>query len=277
MKNKREELQTRAQQEDATPDELLSPEQLARKRNRERKRKHRAEQKDAKATAEQGAAQKAMEAQMTIQEWWNFNRSKLTEEQNAELAKRQETVLDTVYWMQGWIQGTYNVDPSETDYYVGLVEGTADLDVDIRKYGTTYAFETLYQHTEQYRESASFRDNVRGYGPRVFHGKNATEIWLTTGLLVAVPSQKVCDFHVKLKPKVEVPTYAVMECTVCKSIASRTNVPQHIADDYRRLQIPYRCGICRGQQTTQMNRATEYNEVVKKPSIFDQFGRMKGI
>ena len=270
MKNKREELQTRAQQEDATPDELLSPEQLARKRDRERKRKQRAGQKDAKAATQQRAA----ESSMSIQEWWDSNRSKLTEAENAELLERHERVLDELYWMEQQISGTYDPLPEE---YVSVEEGRADLEADIKKHGTVYCFETLQQHAEQYRTSASLRANVHTYGPDVFHGKTATEIWLTTGLLVAVPSRKVCDFHTKTAPKAEIPTYAVLECAVCKTIASRTNVPQHIADDYRRLQIPYKCGVCRNQQTAQMNRANEYNEVVKKPSIFDQFGHIKDI
>jgi hypothetical protein len=211
---------------------------------------------------------------MTIQEWWNFNRSKLTDAENAELLERQERVLDQLYWMEQQISGTYDPLPEE---YVSVEEGRADLEADIKKHGTVYCFETLQQHAEQYRTSASLRANVHTYGPLVFEGKNATEVWLTMGLLVAVPSQKVCDFHTKTAPKAEIPTYAVLECAVCKSIASRTNVPKTIADAYRALNITYKCGVCRGQQTAQMNRATKYNEVVKKPSIFDQFGRIKDI
>jgi hypothetical protein len=159
----------------------------ARKRNERSKVKQQKEQ----------SAQSTAETQMPTQEWWNLNRSKLTEAQNAELAARQETVLDTLHWMQAWTKGTYNVDPSATDYYVGLEEGTADMEADIAKFDATYCFDTASMHTEIFRTSPTFRETIKDYGRAIFNGENATEIWLKYGYLVAVPSQLACDLGMK--------------------------------------------------------------------------------
>ena len=162
---------------------------------------------------------------------------------------RQEAVFDTLFWMKQNTDGTYDVSPDDAECYVSLKEGVADLEADIAKFGTMYCYESLHTHSEIYRKSESFRANVKKYGHPIFQGKNATEIWLTTGILVALPSQKACDFRRlnQITASAEAPQYVVLECQ-CGSIASRTTVTKSIADGYKRLGVEFKCGVCKDKE-----------------------------
>jgi hypothetical protein len=85
-------------------------------------------------------------------------------------------------------------------------------------------------------------------------------------------NKSIDEFPPRVSRKFE---YEVLECTSCKSIASRTTVPLSIADDYRRLNIPYKCSVCVGQQQTHMERQVGYTRAVKEPTLYDKFGRFK--
>jgi hypothetical protein len=242
-----------------------------------RKRKQRSHEKERQ---EQAAAEKA-QLSMTTQEWWNFNRAKLTEAQNAELGKRQESVLDTVFWMQAWIDGTYDVDPNDANFYVGLEEGTADIEADIRKFDTTYGYEAQQQLVERIRETAEFRQYVKTLGRPIFNGENATEIWLRYNYLVAIPSQLACDFRMKTQhPVPAVKSYTKMICTTrdCPNRLLPDVLPTEIADGYAAQGKPYLCHRCRDVEQKSRAQATisvEYRRPAGPKDIYDSWGRVK--
>ena len=111
-------------------------------------------------------------------------------------------MLDTLFWMEQWETRTYDIPPNDR-LYLGVEKGTADMEADISQFDTTYCFETPETHAELFRTSPTFRENLKDYGRPLFNDENATEVWLRYGYLVAIPSQRACDFRMATQPKAE--------------------------------------------------------------------------
>jgi hypothetical protein len=50
----------------------------------------------------------------TIKDFWNESLKTADPAKLAEWEERQERVLDTLHWMESWVNGTYNVSPDDT-------------------------------------------------------------------------------------------------------------------------------------------------------------------
>jgi len=77
----------------------------------------------------------SMSGAETIQQFWAESLKLADAQKLAEWRERQECVFDTLHWMESWMDGTYNIHPSETEYYVGIEEGDEDLRRDIAEFG----------------------------------------------------------------------------------------------------------------------------------------------
>jgi hypothetical protein len=157
-----------------------------------RKRKQREKEKQEK--------KKEKESQLPLAEWQEANRKELSKDQNAELAQRHEEVLDQIHWLKAWINDTYNVDPSETDFYVGLEEGIEDMERDVKQYGVLLGYDVLSNLVRAYRKDSEYRANLKNtkmWGELIFNEENADEIWIKYGYLAAIPSQMTCDIRMK--------------------------------------------------------------------------------
>jgi hypothetical protein len=119
----REETLARAAQEDQTPKESLTSEQLKRKYNREKKRKERNSKRKEKA------ASTALEEH----EWWNGNRSALSSEDFEVMFAQDGRVRDQLYWMDHGYKAT-----AEDIVYISLEEGVAELVEFVKKHGVAH-------------------------------------------------------------------------------------------------------------------------------------------
>jgi hypothetical protein len=237
-------------------------------RGRRAKIKAKAEAAVAKTKAEQDAL-----ISMPTQDWWSSNRATLTEEERHHLHELDEATLDQIHWMLAQWPGSTYLDPSD-QYYVGLEEGTADMEDHVRKYGVTYFFNLPDQGSESFRRGGEFRERIRTWGQEIFHGMNATELWLKYGYLVAVPSQLRCDFYTATQKKAPTQQYVTLECSQCHTLASRRSVPVEIAVSYEKLKKPFLCHRCLEKE----NGARTVTGLVPATSvdtIFDVYHRVK--
>jgi hypothetical protein len=192
--------------EDSAPLESLTPEQQKRRYQRAAKRKERA--KKAEANAEAKAAKleaeiRAADSKLTIQKFWERNRDRLDETTRAQYVTLHEQVLDQLCWMWDQMHGTYDVKPEEVDFYVSLEEGYDELKAFVAEHGDDlYAYDLYHtdgygaknydrpnlQTVECYKDDWTFRESCAGMSL-------SSRIFLTTGLLTAMPNRFVSDFH----------------------------------------------------------------------------------
>ena len=171
QKASRDELLTRAAQEDQTPEELLTPEQAKRKRDREKKRK----QRDAKRK------EKAASTARDEREWWNGNRAALKQEELAELKEQDAHIRDVLFSMKTIVD--VQLDPE----LVGIVVEFVKENPCPRLW---YISKTGLQpdwSEQQYWRSAEVM------GMLIAEGK-PTEVYARYGLLIGLPDYRVSEF-----------------------------------------------------------------------------------
>ena len=220
--------------EDNADPATLTPEQLRRRRSRERKRASRETAKSEKEAAKQAAS----EINLPINEWRALNLSRLTAYQRDVLTSYSEEIEDTLYWLDQNVRGKYRPEPKN---FVSLWEGLADIERQVQTFGLTYQTKTFDKSSEKYRASAEFRKEVHGYDEAIFDGKNATEWYLLTGLVVALPSEVGEYFTVPFLDRTQgAMKYERAECSCGKSIS----FPAFLCEALRSLKLPFRCNPC---------------------------------
>jgi len=171
MKNNRDELLARAAQEDQTPEELLTPEQAKRKRDREKKRKERAREQFEK-TASIAASE---------HEWWAGNRASLKAEELAELKERDAHIRDVLFSMKTIVD--VQLDPELVGIVVEFVRENLCPHLG-------YISKTGLQpdwSEQQYWRSAETMVML------IEEGK-PTEVYARYGLLIGLPDYRVSEF-----------------------------------------------------------------------------------
>lgn len=165
-----------------------TPETCKTCRDTERKRAQRSQEKEEKA--------KKAKNRLPISEWQEDNRRQLGKDHREELEERQERVLDQIHWLKAQIDGTYNVTPDETDYFVNFADGMLDVQDDVNQYGVLHTLDIGAEFINEYRRNPEFRASFKNinsaWGSPIFHGENADEIWIRYGYLTAIPSNLVC-------------------------------------------------------------------------------------
>ncbi len=179
QKASREELLVRAQQEDATPDELLTLEQAKRKRDREKKRKQREAERKVKAAS----------TALDEREWWNGNRETLKPEELAGMLAQHERVHDLLDWMELCGHENEGLD------FVSVEETTADVVEFVKEHGVArlgYVSKTDLPpdwSTRQYWRDAELLEKVE-------NENSQTAQYVKFGLLPALPDWRVERFLV---------------------------------------------------------------------------------
>jgi hypothetical protein len=226
---------------------------------RQRKRDQRARDKAEKET------QAAMSQAETIKDFWNESLKTADPAKLAEWEERQERVLDTLHWMESWVNGTYNVSPDDTLCYVGLEEGIADLEADVAKHGLTIIEVTLIPF---------WKPEEKDFFQRVVNRSGPTEVFIRYGIIVGIPEHRYGVFHEKFiqKPKALTSYASTLSC-LC---GATTSVSIETAREYARRQ--YRCQRCLDKEV--VSRAAvakalsvEYNR--PENTIYDSWGRVK--
>lgn len=172
--------------------DAIQAKQKARERDAERKRNERKAKKEAKSKAklEKELRQQGKVPFVSTRDWWTQNRATLTEAQRQELAARQEATLDTLYWAEAWIKGTYDVSPDDDECYVGLELGAEMLQEDVAKFGKVNYYSTTAMFAQELRTDPDFVQIVRSYSHAYPNWTiNATEISLRYGYLVGIPAE----------------------------------------------------------------------------------------
>jgi hypothetical protein len=279
MKPLTPEQQAQITYEDSTPDDQLTPRELKRKRNRAVKRKTRETEKQEKASqkqneaawkvqlkqrAEHEARDKVLDGLDDHHAFWALQRESLTAEQKAEYERVHEEMADWSLIMDSYNKGTDGTRPQDL---ADTIEEVKQLML------TTYTapVELLLIPKFWTREwSAVFN--------RVAEQSEAARVFANYGYLLGPMANVYQTFRQKfITPRIpiNVPSYVVMECTVCQKIGSRTNVLESIANAYKALNKPYKCGNCITSETNHMNAVVGYQSVVSKSTPFDKFGRVK--
>jgi len=178
-KSSREALLVRAQQEDATPDELLDAEQMKRKRDREKKRKQRVGEKQEKAAS----------TSETENEWWESNRTTLAPETRETMKEQDAHIRDVLLSMKTVID-VQQLDPELIQIVVDLVteHGTAHLGCITRDPDIPADWSTgVFHGYAKYWQDTTLLSKLVAEGP-------ATERYVKFGLLSGLPDWRVVEF-----------------------------------------------------------------------------------
>jgi hypothetical protein len=173
-KASRDELLARAAQEDATPEESLTPEQLKRKRDRDKKRKQRDGERKEKAASRT----------VTEREWWDGNRSTLSFKELTAMQAQDQRVNDLLDSME--LAGE---DPD----FLNVEEITADLLAFVKEHGATHLGYVSKNDlppgwpSRQYWRDADLMDKLTAENSQ-------TEQYVRYGLLAALPDWRVVQF-----------------------------------------------------------------------------------
>jgi hypothetical protein len=155
---------------------LQTPQQIATAEARERER-----QRGIARRAEKKVLDSMSEAE-DIQQFWAESLKLADAQKLAEWRERQECVLDTMHWMESWMSGTYNVSPSETEYYVGIEEGDEDLRRDIAEHGECGATPILW--VGKFWQDPNLLAQLTS-------GETPSAIFAKFGILTALPDLRV--------------------------------------------------------------------------------------
>jgi hypothetical protein len=187
--------------EDSAPFESLTKEQQKRRYQREAKRKERKGKNALKAEAN---AAKALEdfrtrdSKLTLGQFWNRNRNQLPEDTRAQYVILHEQVLDQLAWMWDNLYGTYDVKPEEEDFYISLEEGFADMEAFVKEHDILYRY-SLSDATNYDRPDwvnlFVYKNDEYGAREQAKQENLATRIWLSCGLLTALPWEFVDKFR----------------------------------------------------------------------------------
>lgn len=218
--------------------------------------------------------EKSVDASETVEQFWQVQRAALERSDPGKLAEwqaRQEVVLDHVHWVRHQLDGSYNdpasphyCDPNDPTVYVGLAEGTADLEDDIGEHGIC--------QTEILALGQFWRD-AELYASLLRDG-DADSIFAQYGLLTAVPGHIHHEFQKFItrnsepsKTAVSYDKWTTIQC-VC---GKKEPIAQPISDDYRNKGIRYLCSPCRESENN--SRAIARGQISQR--IYDGFGRIK--
>jgi hypothetical protein len=252
-------------------DKIITPEEQAafREKDRQRKREERARKK----LEDAAAATQAEQAQAdTLQEFWAASITTADQKKLTGWKERQEEVFDTLHWMNQVMDGTYNVDPSETEYYVGIEEGDEDIERMVRDYGEVAAITLLLGKFWQNPELLT----------ELTKDENPTAIFLKYGILVGLPEvrlRKWDEFIKARRPSQQLTHvmqntffYATIKCTGCD--APPTSVSVTTAEAYRRSNN-FLCQNCLDKRA----KARDFSQggTLHENVIFDSWGRVRDI
>jgi hypothetical protein len=233
-----------------TPEQVLglTPEQIAEAEARERERLR------GIARRKEARAEKEVDSIESCEQLWAMNRKLLPEAELSALLEKQERVWDQLHWLESVMDGTYNVDPSDTECYVSIEEGAADLFEIVKANGTVMMEVVLI---DQYWKNADLYQR--------FEGNDPTSIFARTGLVIATPGHKLHQFQQFLSQRATQTTtplatngYTTMKCTTCHLLSGVEAVPQSIADRHHELGIKFQCGGCRTIESKTRAQSTLY-------------------
>lgn len=145
-----------------------------------------------KRVANEKAAQAASDSTQTLDAFWKAQRSLVSRETLAPMLARQERVLDSLHWLKAQLDGTYDVDPNEAEFYVSFEEGAADIIRDYETFGfcqTEISWNEFWRNPELLQMLTSRND--------------ATATYARYGIITAVPSHHYHVFQKHLKQKVQ--------------------------------------------------------------------------
>jgi hypothetical protein len=237
---------------------LQTPQQIATAEARERERlrgiARRAEKKvlDSMSEAED------------IQQFWAESLKLADAQKLAEWRERQECVLDTMHWMESWMSGTYNVSPSETEYYVGIEEGDEDLRRDIAEHGVCGATPVLL--VGKFWQDSALLAQLTNSERRVAGGSGMpSAIFAKFGILTALPDLRVHQWEqfmarhrAATSPATPPPPGNGYTTLRCKCGSQPEAMQQSIADRYRELGQEFFCSRCRDLERKSRAESTLY-------------------
>jgi hypothetical protein len=259
--------------------ELTADQILERKaKDAERKRE---ERKKAREDKQRVTAEKKAGEATSFPEYWEQQRTKLTQAQRDEYEARQEKIFDMLYWMQQVMDGTYNVSPTDAEYFVGIEEGDDDIKRMVREYGEAFATAVLL--LPYWQEPHTLAQLTKG-------GENhPTTIFAKYGILTALPDGAVYKWeqfmqahHRSQQPAEEQGNgYTIMQCGCNTLITGQESISNDIAALYKERGIKFLCGVCRALETN--SRAISRAEIGKETlyqrpgnhALLDSFGRLR--
>jgi hypothetical protein len=198
--------------EDSAPLESLTPEQKKRRYQREAKRKERAKKADAnaelKAAKLEDAIRKA-DSKLTIRKFWERNRGRLDEATLASYLECHETVMEFVYWMWRWLHGWQFQD--EVEFFQ---TDRNDMNDFIGQHGTHHYYDLRQKPDGGYEnqlriEVELYKNNEDEWRATVASDPFAWRIFLSTGLMLSMPSELVKAFNAKFPKEKRNDTLAV--------------------------------------------------------------------
>jgi hypothetical protein len=184
--------------EDAADFASLTPEQQKRRKNREAKRRERRGKQEAnaelKAAKLEDAIRKA-DSRLSIQKFWDRNRGRLDEDTRATYLERHETVMEFVGWMWRWLHGYQD----EAEFF--QIDRN-DMEAFIKEHGTHNYYELRQKPDGGYEnrlriEVEYYKNNEDEWRASVAGQPFAEKIFLSTGLLLSMPSELVSAFYTK--------------------------------------------------------------------------------
>jgi hypothetical protein len=262
-----------------TPDQIVAAE--ARARDAERKRLERQREREAKKIEAQFAGVK------TVHDFWSLNRSLADQGLIDKLLAQQELVFDQLRWMTNWVNSSYNdpqsenfVDPSDTECYVSLKEGAADVAAFVRGYGICQ-MEVIWldfwkQGNVDYHELLNAQGSkANGHLAKMYEQTNIfqmltenegpTEKFVRYGIIVGIPGHKLFEFEQflatqKAKETATSPAPAPSESgwttLSCKCGSLPEAAPVSISEAYKAQGKAYQCYRCRAAENTSREQST---------------------
>jgi hypothetical protein len=167
----------------------LTPQEAEEVRERWRTRQQNKRERDAEKDAER-VRQNTFDSPL---QFWEAQRKKLSADELTKLLERESAVIDTMHWMESWVNGTYNVSPEDTLCYVGLEEGIAYLEVDVVQDGLCMIEVTLIDKFWSDAEKDFFQSVVMKGG--------ATATFIKYGIVTAIPEHRHTAFAEKFMRK----------------------------------------------------------------------------
>lgn len=201
------------------------------------------------------AAEKAVADIESYEQLWQHNRKQLPETELNALLEKQERVWDQLHWTNAVMNGTYDVSPDDTECFVSVEEGAADLFEFVKTHGTVTMELILipeYWKTPLYAEK--------------FQGSDPTGIFARLGLVISVPGHKLHQFEQYLATRKATGSatappgngYVQMQCTSCTSPTSVESVSAEIAKAYETADHKFLCGGCRAIEAKSRQESVLY-------------------
>lgn len=229
-----------------------------RQRDKLRKRAERAEEKRKKAAVEEA---KKAEQYDDIQQFWDFNRARLTEEQRTAMEVRQLHLWDLMEAMQDYIDHT--LDETGTTQ-ADLDETIAEAQADVAQYGLCNS-SVLSIPRIWSEEQADLRS----------HFSKPTLDLVTYGYFLAVTEREFETFRSKfLTKRVVIPKFTdVLTCAHC---GGERVVRIETAEECRRQNRKFICELCSDSERRSASQANIRPQIVMgKETIVDGRGKAR--